>query len=465
MKIGLASIAALVAALPLGMRAQAAVVVVSPGDMQGWGFVEEVATGTGTLTLGPAVPPLGTGSARLTVDSTGREILGTQAYAGTALADIDVLTYSTYRSSGSAALAISLQLDIDYDLTDSNTAWQGRLIYEPYYTNTVLTGVWQSWDTLTPAGTGNWWASGAPGNSVCPINNPCTWNELLANFPNAGIRANGGVLQLKAGGPWSGGFDGNADALEIGVSGVTTTYDFEPCQADSECDDGNTCTADSCDPMSGCIHDPAPREGMACTDGNPCTEADACSGGTCVGTIAADDDGDGYCNAQEQQAGCDPADPNEIPPQSAVFSGSTRLTGGGGEILLTYHAPSSRHVSVTSEPACAAAGTCSSGICTAGKIGNACSANTDCDQPAGTCRVIVNYAAISDLALVEASLKKRGMPPADVSGSFLPATPGCSRKVDIPLGTGFGRARLKLKATGTANGHPARDRDRIVFTE
>jgi hypothetical protein len=212
----------------LGHAEADSTVVVQPADMQGWGFFQEVGGGTGSFVSGLGTAPLGSGSARMTVDATGREILATQAYAGTRLDAIDTLTYSTYRTSGDAALAISLQLDVDYDLTDTDTSWQGRLIFEPYYTNTVQTGVWQTWDALTNDGTGNWWASGAPGNTVCPIDNPCTWSEVLSNFPNAGIRADVGLLHLKAGGPWASGFDGNVDAFSIGISGSTTTYDFEP---------------------------------------------------------------------------------------------------------------------------------------------------------------------------------------------------------------------------------------------
>lgn len=118
------------------------IVVVSPGNMNGWGFSEEVPTGSGALVPGPGTPPLGGGSANLVVDGTGRELLSTVTYAGTAMSSVTTLEYSTYRASGSSALAVPLQFDIDYDLTDANTSWQGRLVFEPYYTNTVLTGVW-----------------------------------------------------------------------------------------------------------------------------------------------------------------------------------------------------------------------------------------------------------------------------------------------------------------------------------
>ncbi len=202
-------------------------VVVWPGDMRGWFFLQETPNGSGQMVAGPDSPPLGAGSANLIVDATGGVILGVADYAGTPLADIDALTYSTYRTSGSAALAIALQINVDVDLTDANTAWQGRLVYEPYYTHAVVTGDWQNWDTQDDAGNGNWWFTGAPGNATCPIGNPCTWSEVLAAFPNAGVHPTLGAIGLKAGGNW-GGFDGNTDALTVGIAGGNTvTYDFE----------------------------------------------------------------------------------------------------------------------------------------------------------------------------------------------------------------------------------------------
>ncbi|MCZ7567881.1 MAG: right-handed parallel beta-helix repeat-containing protein [Ardenticatenaceae bacterium] len=83
---------------------------------------------------------------------------------------------------------------------------------------------WQTWNPLT----GKWWASGAPGNSLCPQSSPCTTAQVLTTWPNTGLRSDDGFLWFKAGGPWSSGFDGNVDAFTIGVNGVETTYDFEP---------------------------------------------------------------------------------------------------------------------------------------------------------------------------------------------------------------------------------------------
>lgn len=206
----------------------AATQVVSPSNMQGWGFVQETPTGSGQMVNGPDSPPLGTGSANLIVDNTGGEILTKAAYQGLRLDHITTLQYSTYRTSGASALAIALQFNIDSDVTDANNAFQGRLVYEPYYTQTVNTGQWQSWNTLNDTagtGTGNWWFSnGALATiSSCSIATPCTWAEVLSAFPNAGVHNTLGAVILKAGGGWIGGFNGNTDALMVN----SDTYNFE----------------------------------------------------------------------------------------------------------------------------------------------------------------------------------------------------------------------------------------------
>lgn len=209
--------------------------VVTEADMQGWAFFEEVPEATGALVDGPASPPLGSGSARMTLDASGREILLNGAYAGTRFDDITSLAYATYRASADPGnnLAIAIQFDVDYDLTDTNTAWQGRLVFEPYQTpgagGTVVEDTWQTWDALD----GAWWASGAPGSGPCGQATPCSWAEILTLYPDAGVRVGTtfpGFVNLKAGGP-APGFDGNVDAFSIGVneggSITTTTFDFE----------------------------------------------------------------------------------------------------------------------------------------------------------------------------------------------------------------------------------------------
>ncbi|HKP73226.1 MAG TPA: hypothetical protein VJT82_09840, partial [Pyrinomonadaceae bacterium] len=228
--------------------ADSTAVLVMPSALNGWFFFNEGATGSGGFEQGPATPPLGGGSAFLTVDSTGRHNLGTQDYAGTRLDQITELRYSTFKNTNpDQAVDIALQFDIDYDGVGGVATYQGRLVFEPYQTGTnPQQNVWQTWRALA----GKWYASrpGSNGsNGLCPQNAPCTWPQVLANFPNAtifdgGSPATRGVLLFRAGGPWPNGYDGNVDAFTIGVANSYSTFNFEP---DSDLD-GIPDGADNC---------------------------------------------------------------------------------------------------------------------------------------------------------------------------------------------------------------------------
>jgi len=219
------------------------------------------------------------------------------------------------------------------------------------------------------------------------------------------------------------------------------------------CEDDNPCTQDICNPLGGCSHDPAPRDGFVCDDDNTCTSPDVCQGGICQGTLAeADTDGDGYCDRVENQAHCSPTDAGEIPPRPSAFSGKPGK--GIGEVLLTYAAPSVSVVLKASDPTCAPNGTCGPiGFCVAGRVDDPCHADADCNLAANACRMVVNYGNVSDLTLIYAKVGRSILTP-----SFLPAHGGCSRKVDISVDPARS-IRLKLKAQGTVNGIRKRDRD------
>ncbi|HOX42295.1 MAG TPA: proprotein convertase P-domain-containing protein [Myxococcota bacterium] len=63
------------------------------------------------------------------------------------------------------------------------------------------------------------------------------------------------------------------------------------CQGGSAnpCNDGNVCTADSCDTLlDTCEHDGPAADGLGCDDGAYCTINDACTSGTCVGGVPLD---------------------------------------------------------------------------------------------------------------------------------------------------------------------------------
>jgi hypothetical protein len=65
------------------------------------------------------------------------------------------------------------------------------------------------------------------------------------------------------------------------------------------CSDGNDCTGDSCDPLTGCTNLPV---GGECTDGNACTYPDFCAEGICTSGVALDCDDSNPCT----QDSCNP---------------------------------------------------------------------------------------------------------------------------------------------------------------
>ena len=70
-----------------------------------------------------------------------------------------------------------------------------------------------------------------------------------------------------------------------------------------DCDDGNPCTTDGCHPLSGCFHVDTTTP---CDDGNPCTSADLCAGGECIAGIptACNDGNPCTDDACEPAVGC-----------------------------------------------------------------------------------------------------------------------------------------------------------------
>jgi hypothetical protein len=192
-------------------------VEVTPADPHGWYFYDDGHPGgVGTFVTGPGTLPAGTGSAQMVLTgTTQRETLTTLAYAGTRFDQMTKLEYYTY---GSVA---NVQFNVDFDLTDANEAWMGRLVWQA---PTGGSG-WTKWEPMT----GTWYASSAAGGTygtLCPQNPGCTWAQVLSNYPNAGIRRLDGGTHLKANA--NVGFNGNVDAFTMGVNYNSTTYDFEP---------------------------------------------------------------------------------------------------------------------------------------------------------------------------------------------------------------------------------------------
>ena len=122
----------------------------------------------------------------------------------------------------------------------------------------------------------------------------------------------------------------------------------------ANCDDGNACTTDSCDPKTGCGY--LDNTGK-CDDGNGCTDFDKCSGGKCKGTAkdAADCDDQNPCT----QDGCDKA------------------TG------LCSHAPTTG--ACDDGNSCTSNDTCDAGSCKGGANTCPCQADADCPSDNNAC--------------------------------------------------------------------------------
>ena len=211
-------------------QAMLAATVVEPANPNGWMVVDDngKGLGLGEFVSGPGTAPLGTGSAHLVLnDSTAGWIFTSAMQNGTKLADLEKLEYSTYVTTNTGVQTIALGINVDYDVTDDNDAWQGRLVYEPYHTqnDAVIKGEWQTWNPITSEK--KWFASGGAGKVSCPQSAPCTWSDILAEFPKIGFHNTMGAVSFKAGSGWA-TFDGNFDNFVIGVSGEEQTFDFEP---------------------------------------------------------------------------------------------------------------------------------------------------------------------------------------------------------------------------------------------
>ena len=102
---------------------------------------------------------------------------------------------------------------------------------------------------------------------VCPDDgNPCTDDVCSQQTGACGVLVEDGTPCLD----------------EDACNGVETCQGGS-CEMASplQCDDNNTCTADSCQPETGCVHTPVLG---SCDDGNLCTDADTCVDGICQGT-------------------------------------------------------------------------------------------------------------------------------------------------------------------------------------
>ncbi|RMD82662.1 MAG: hypothetical protein D6815_08660 [Candidatus Dadabacteria bacterium] len=107
-------------------------------------------------------------------------------------------------------------------------------------------------------------------DSACTVGvcNPSTGTCSSQAKPNGTVCDDGNVCTT---------FDACTNGVCVGI------VDPNCCQTASECDDGDACTVDTC-VNSSCSHSVAP-DGTPCDDGNVCTTPDTCTNGVCGGTV------------------------------------------------------------------------------------------------------------------------------------------------------------------------------------
>jgi hypothetical protein len=201
-------------------------------------------TGTGVFVFGPAGAPIGSGSFQLSTPDTNAKVqLFTDVYSGTPLSTIQGIGYSTYQVApiGSPAMVgLNIRVDLNGD-----TVPDAYMVFEPYQdlgNAAIVSGTWQNWDAYR-GGAAKWWISnGGSGTGVggCGQNTPCTWNQILVNYPSAAVREGiscgnatfpkpvcPGSIGLNQGSSNAGAIS-NADALYVTLGGVKTIFDLEP---------------------------------------------------------------------------------------------------------------------------------------------------------------------------------------------------------------------------------------------
>jgi|GEM_PF-1743923 len=239
----------------------------------------------------------------------------------------------------------------------------------------------------------------------CDDNNPCTVDTCAAGGAS-GSDANGGCKYAAV-----------KDGTKCGDG--TKCLDASTCKAGKcapgakvDCDDGNPCTKDACDPKLGCSWSAAAG---ACDDGNKCTAGDACANGSCKAGKKVDPEkacGDGNkctkasCDAKKGctntafDGACSDANPCTTGETcvKGVCGGGTNDKCDDGKVctLDVCNAKTGACAWAGKDGKCDDANPCTGdGVCKAGKCGGAAPKDCDdknictkdsCDPKSGKCR-------------------------------------------------------------------------------
>jgi hypothetical protein len=155
------------------------------------------------------------------------------------------------------------------------------------------------------------------------------WCNASAGYPaylttvvNLPAAAAGQTIQLQ----WRIGSDTSAGFPGQNIDSIVLVDGSNICNPGSavNCDDGNPCTDDSCDPILGCQHS---NNTDPCDDGNACTVIDTCNGGSCGGTpVVCNDSNPCTVDSCNPQSGC-VFTPITAPPETQnVTAASDKVT-------------------------------------------------------------------------------------------------------------------------------------------
>ncbi len=203
-----------------------------------------------------------------------------------------------------------------------------------------------------------------------------TWSSYEGGFWQDGVICGNGVVD-----PGEQCDDGNTS------SGDCCTANCEIVAAGTLCPgDGNECTADTCDGLGACVHDPL--DGTACDDGVFCNGTELCSIGACGGSTGDPCAGGDVCSdaCNEVAGNCfDPAG-TTCPDDGNVCT--TDVCDGVGECGVTNQLPCDDGMFCNGQDFCGA-GACTvhqGDPCEAGaECADTCNeADDDCFDPVGT---------------------------------------------------------------------------------
>ena len=189
------------------------------------------------------------------------------------------------------------------------------------------------------------------------------------------------------------------------------------------CDDGNPCTADACDPASGCVEPPV-SDGVPCTTdavaAAPCAAGGVCAAGACtVKPLVCEDDGnpctDDLCDPAADACAHPPIAGCELPCQTDDECAG-KVTPGpcgaavcqGGECAVAPAGDGQACTTPSIEAdACVADGACQGGACVAAAVvcddGNPCTTD-GCDPASGcTAAAVVGAMSCSTAAIAAAA--------------------------------------------------------------